>query len=690
MLLEDSMINTKKKKAFLQNLKVGVKVALGYGVVTGIIIIVALTSIYNFQQSSYQNKVLSKVVISKDHIQEAMIAQEMYNSDKSDENAEKVINNLEASRASIIEAKSMMTEKSTIESATAFEEQLQLFIDEFNRYIDIEKEKEGQSRLQLTTASNVTMDIKRAMDVAQFHIILGEEPEVMSAAFQKYQAIESALYAFMEARITSTKFTYTESNSYMESLQLGNKKAKEFLTLALEEAGTSTVQENLSIALESFDMYESAFEEFEKLIEEQSIQYENMKNAAMKASEIAGSIEKEVEGYNEGIAQRSNQIGYLSLFIGAALSILIAIKLTTDITKPLKAVVTQMKMIAGYDLTHPMDGEILNRKDEMGSLAKRSEEIRQELLTIIREITETSTGVSKASVQMIENGKAASKAGQGVSDNVQSIGLNARNQAQVTADGSEEIIRLGNLIEDDLKQVESLTDAASHVEMLKNEGISIVGSLVTETKVSSEATNSVQVIVEATNESAKKIKKASLMISEIAKQTNLLALNAAIEAARAGEAGKGFAVVADEIRMLAEQTNRFTKDIGTDIKELMDKSSEAVVTMEKAEEAIKKQENDVFSTSEKFNGIAVAIESMRTNIDALSTSGNEMSSQMVAINELFQSLSDISKINEEATDQSIVVIGEQSGVIDAISESSAKLSEWTKIMDEAVSVFKIT
>ncbi len=41
----------------------------------------------------------------KDHIQEAMIAQEMYNSDKSDENAEKVINNLEASRASIIEAK---------------------------------------------------------------------------------------------------------------------------------------------------------------------------------------------------------------------------------------------------------------------------------------------------------------------------------------------------------------------------------------------------------------------------------------------------------------------------------------------------------------------------------------------------------------------------------------------------------
>jgi methyl-accepting chemotaxis protein len=45
-----------------------------------------------------------------------------------------------------------------------------------------------------------------------------------------------------------------------------------------------------------------------------------------------------------------------------------------------------------------------------------------------------------------------------------------------------------------------------------------------------------------------------MIIEEIARQTNLLALNAAIEAARAGDQGKGFAVVAAEVRKLAERS----------------------------------------------------------------------------------------------------------------------------------------
>lgn len=62
--------------------------------------------------------------------------------------------------------------------------------------------------------------------------------------------------------------------------------------------------------------------------------------------------------------------------------------------------------------------------------------------------------------------------------------------------------------------------------------------------------------------------KITQYVNNMSKQTKILGVNATIEAARAGEQGKGFAVVANEVQKLADNSERFAKEITNILAEL--------------------------------------------------------------------------------------------------------------------------
>ena len=70
-----------------------------------------------------------------------------------------------------------------------------------------------------------------------------------------------------------------------------------------------------------------------------------------------------------------------------------------------------------------------------------------------------------------------------------------------------------------------------------------------------------QALVGEIDQMTHEIDKMVQAIEDVSFRTNLLALNAAVEAARAGEKGAGFAVVADEVRMLAQLTQKTSREI---------------------------------------------------------------------------------------------------------------------------------
>ena len=270
-------------------------------------------------------------------------------------------------------------------------------------------------------------------------------------------------------------------------------------------------------------------------------------------------------------------------------SIVVALKLSNNISGPMRACARRMKLLVEGDLSSPAPP--VKGKDETAELTRSTAEMITGLNTIINDIDYLLTQMAGQNFDIQSSHHDAYVGGFqsillsmrhlkiSLSNTMRQIDASARQvsdaSSQVSAGAqslSQGSVEQASSVEQLAATITDISESAKKTAAAAEEAGQFVEQAGAQLGTSVEYVKDLNTAMEKISGSSEEISKIISTIESIAFQTNILALNAAVEAARAGASGKGFAVVADEVRNLASKSDSAAKAT----KELIEGSIAAV------------------------------------------------------------------------------------------------------------------
>ncbi len=313
--------------------------------------------------------------------------------------------------------------------------------------------------------------------------------------------------------------------------------------------------------------------------------------------------------------------GVLAIAIATGLTLALA----RSVVEPIRRTISQAKLLAEGNLTQQI---AVDRKDEFGEQAAALKSMVDKWRDIIGNIKRTSDTVAATGAELSTSAGQMSKG----------AGQQAERSRQV-ATASEE---MSQTVEDVARNASSIATTAAKAASTAKHGGAIVEAAVTEVKEIAATVEESAGHITSLAELSQKIGEIIGIINEIADQTNLLALNAAIEAARAGEHGRGFAVVADEVRKLAERTTGATSEVSGIIREIQNKVTNAVASIDEVSTKVVKGVDLSSKAGEELRTIVGSVEELQSMVQQVAAAIEEMSATSEEISKDIESISGIS------------------------------------------------
>lgn len=357
---------------------------------------------------------------------------------------------------------------------------------------------------------------------------------------------------------------------------------------------------------------------------------------------------------------------------------------------PIKRVTEIVGRLAHMDFTE-IEGQdkLVKRTDETGMMSRAVAELRAQLAEIVSSLRQQSTQLFSASESLHTNASETASTVEQVEKAVSEISEGASSQADETQKATENVILMGNMVEETSQEVANLISNADHMKKASDEA---TATLVALEKINQHAKEAIDVIYEqtnTTNESALKIREATSLITSIAEETNLLSLNATIEAARAGEQGRGFAVVASQIQKLAEQSNESARQIENIIDSLISDSQKAVETMGEVKTIMESQSENVEKTDAIFTEVKSGITSSIEGVNKIADKTKRLDEARVNVVDVVQNLTAIAEENAASTEETSASVTEVSNIVYNISENASQLKNVADGLEQNMNIFKM-
>ena len=387
-----------------------------------------------------------------------------------------------------------------------------------------------------------------------------------------------------------------------------------------------------------------------------------------------------------------NEILYMiaGMVIGIVIiCVVIVLIIVGGLAKKLKACISGLRQLSAGKLNFLFGDELLGGTDEIGEICRTVKKVREELKVIVGEIKGVSDHLLDESHTLSEKTADTSDHVDQMEKAIGEIAIGATSQAQETQDASENIVMMGNMIQETVDELGNLSTSAKSMKERGEAAIEALRELQDTNKKTSASIDIINEQTNMTNESAQKIKEATALITDIASETNLLSLNASIEAARAGEQGRGFAVVAAQIQKLAEQSNESAKQIESIILSLIADSDRAVSTMNEVKEIMEQQSENVANTNTQVTNLLQDVEESLAGIEEVVTQTNKINEVRSSVVDTVQSLSAIAQENAASSQETSASVTEINSIVSEIAVNATDLKDISRELGESVAMFEM-